>query len=175
MKNLIKSRILYILVLIAFGISASKPKSETPKEKEIKWLTFEQAIKESQKGKRKIVVDVYTDWCGWCKKMDATTFSHPKIVDYINKKYYAVKLDAESMKTFQFKGQTISERELATQVLKVTAYPTTVYLDENFDLISPVPGFWEAKEYDKVIHFFGDDNHKKLSWEDFQKSYVANW
>jgi thioredoxin-related protein len=165
-----KSSILIITLVLFSTVSTSIFSTST-----IKWLTFEQAIDVAKKEKRKVIIDVYTDWCGWCKKMDATTFSHPKIVEYINKKYYAVKLNAESDKSFNFKGQKVTERQLASQFFKVTAYPTTVYLDENFDLISPVPGFWEAREYDKVIHFFGEDQFKKQTWDDFQKSYKSSF
>ena len=56
----------------------------------IKWLTIEQAAERMKKEPRKIVIDVYTDWCGWCKKMDKNTFTDPKVVALVNKDYYAV-------------------------------------------------------------------------------------
>lgn len=136
----------------------------------IQWLTFEQALKAAEKQKKKVFIDVYTEWCGWCKVMDAQTFTDKKIAEYVNKKYYAVKLDAESMKTFTYKGQQVSERELA-QKLNVTAYPTTVYLDENFDLLSPVPGFLKVPELDKILKFYGEDAFKKQTWQEFDASY----
>jgi thioredoxin-related protein len=136
----------------------------------IQWMTFEQALKASEKQKRKIFIDVYTDWCGWCKVMDAQTFSDKKITEYVNKKYYAVKLNAESMKTFAYKGQQVSERQLA-QMLNVSAYPTTVYMDENFELLSPVPGFLKVPELEKILKFYGEEAFKKQSWQDFDKSY----
>lgn len=137
----------------------------------IKWMSFEQALAESKKTKKKIFIDVYTDWCGWCKKMDAATFSNQKLAAYVNKKYYAVKLDAESMKTFEYKGKTVSERELAGQIFQVTAYPTTVYLDENFDMLSPVPGYLDVPTFDKIITFYGEDIFKKQSWQEFDANY----
>jgi len=42
---------------------------------QVNWMTFEEAEIKYQEEKRKIFVDVYTDWCGWCKKMDANTFN----------------------------------------------------------------------------------------------------
>ncbi|MDX2189329.1 MAG: DUF255 domain-containing protein [Bacteroidota bacterium] len=139
--------------------------------KAINWLTMEQALKASEKEKKKVFIDVYTDWCGWCKRMDATTFSDKKVGDYVNKKYYAVKLDAESNKTFSFKGRQVSERQLAGEIFKVSAYPTTVYLDENFDMLSPVPGYLDLPTFDKVIKFYGEDAFKKQSWQEFEAAY----
>ena len=46
----------------------------------INWMSFEEAIARSKEDPKHIFVDVYTDWCGWCKKMDASTFVDPVIV-----------------------------------------------------------------------------------------------
>ena len=70
----------------------------------VKWYTFEEAVALNKKEPRKIFIDVYTDWCGWCKKMDETTFSKPEIAKILNKDYYAVKFDAESLDTINFAG-----------------------------------------------------------------------
>lgn len=158
---------LLVLVALTLGMSSF---SEAENEG-IKWLTFEQALKESQTTKKKVFIDVYTDWCGWCKVMDAKTFSNKKIAEYVNQKYYAVKLDAESGKTFAFNGQIVSERQLAGEIFKVTAYPTTVYLDENFSMLSPVPGYLEVPMFDKILKFYGEDVYKRQSWQDFEASY----
>ena len=160
---------LTLSILVVF--TGFKPAAKKSKESPINWMTFEQALKASEKSKKKIFIDVYTDWCGWCKKMDAATFSNQKVADYVNKKYYAVKLDAESAKTLNFKGREVSERQLAGEVFKVSAYPTTVYLDENFDMLSPVPGYLDIPMFDKIIKFYGEDVFKKQSWQDFEATY----
>lgn len=172
MENIFKSKIrLYKVVLFALIIVSQNAFATKPTEKVgIQWVSFEQALKLSEKEKRKVFLDVYTEWCGWCKVMDAQTFSDKNIAAYVNKKYYAVKLDAESEKTFSYKGQQMSERQLA-QMLKVTAYPTTVYLDENFDLLSPVPGFLKVPELTKILKFYGEDAFKKQTWQDFEANY----
>jgi thioredoxin-related protein len=167
-SNIIKALSLVLIMTSAFvALSSFKPNGE---KIGIQWMSFEQALKASEKQKKKIFIDVYTDWCGWCKVMEAQTFSDKKISDYVNKKYYAVKLDAESAKTFSFKGQQVSERQLA-QMLNVSAYPTTVYMDENFDLLSPIPGFLKVPELDKILKFYGEDAFKKQTWQDFDASY----
>ena len=52
---------------------------------QVNWLTWEEAQERNKKEPRKIFVDVYTQWCGWCKKMDKETFSNPEIIKYLNK------------------------------------------------------------------------------------------
>lgn len=74
---------------------------------EINWFTLEQAEKEQEKSPEKpLFIDFYTDWCGWCKKMDASTFKDVEVAQYINDNYIPVKFDAESKEEVSFKGKT---------------------------------------------------------------------
>jgi uncharacterized protein YyaL (SSP411 family) len=57
----------------------------------VKWYSIEEAAALAQADPRPIFVDTYTDWCGWCKKLDKDTFSNPVIADILNTKYYPVK------------------------------------------------------------------------------------
>lgn len=153
---------------------AVDPPKETPipnSVKEVKWLSIEEATKLSEKEPRKIFVDVYTDWCGWCKKMDKSTLKDPAIMTYLNKKYYAVKLNAESSKSITYKGKVMTEAELATRVFQATGFPTTVYLDPNMTVLQPVPGFLEVDLLNKILHYYGEDHYKNVSWEKFQATF----
>ena len=84
-------------LLATFGFAQENEK--------IQWMTWDEAIQQNQVKEKIIFVDVYTNWCGWCKKMDATTFKNPKIVDYMNENYYAVKFNAEQRESITFNGQ----------------------------------------------------------------------
>ena len=64
---------------------------------EVKWMTWEEAAAANDKQPKKIFVDVYTNWCGWCKKMDASTFKETDVVKILNEKFYPVKLNAEQL------------------------------------------------------------------------------
>ena len=175
----------YLLPLIALMLILSGYTFYTPvnnqKEKgsaaaTINWLTMEEAAAKMKKQPRKVVIDVYTDWCGWCKKMDKSTFSDPAVVAYINKKYYAVKLDAEGKKPITLNGHTYTFKseyrahELAIALLQgKMSYPTTVYLDEKFNMLTPVPGYLNAKIFHKILTYFGDNHHKSMTWQEFEK------
>ena len=152
-----------------------------PTAEGIQWLTIEEAYAKIQKEPRKVLIDVYTDWCGWCKVMDRETFKDKAVTDYINKKYYAVKLDAEQKGTIklgdkEFKylaqgGRGINEIALAL-TNNQPSYPTTVFLDDQFNMIQPLPGYLKAKEFHQIITFFGEDYHKKQDFESYKaKTY----
>lgn len=146
----------------------------------IKWLTIEEALEKSKTEKRKILVDVYTDWCGWCKHMDSTTYLDPVVVNYINEKYYAVKFNAEQVQDIQYKDKVYKFKKTGARGFHELAglwlnnrlsYPTTVVLNEDQDVIQPIPGYQDASKMDAIIHYFGTDSHKKTPWEKYEKNY----
>jgi len=100
-------KVLLILGSVALFLSLTASKlTNTPAEGSVKWITFEEAIKKSKTEKRPIFIDVYTDWCGWCKVMDKNTFNDPQVAKLLNEKFYAVKFDAEQKEDVVFNGNT---------------------------------------------------------------------
>jgi thioredoxin-related protein len=148
----------------------------------VQWLTFEQAVEMSKKEKRKIFIDVYTDWCGWCKVMDKNTFSEPKIAEMLNEKFYPVKLNAEQREDIVYDGTTFKfvangrsgYHQLAAALLNnKLSYPTVVFLDEDFRMLQPLPGYQKPEDFHKVAQFIAEDHYKKLSWNDWQGKYKS--
>ncbi|MBD2756442.1 thioredoxin family protein [Spirosoma validum] len=160
----------------------SKPSGEG---KHINWLTIQQAYALTQKKPKKFVVDVYTDWCGWCKVMDRKTFSQPAIVDYVNENFYPVRFNAEQTadvtlgkQTFKYiSGGSHGVHELAAALLKnQMGYPTTVFLDEKFNLIQPIGGYLDARTFHQIITYFGNDYHQKEPFDRYKAgTYVKSY
>lgn len=117
----------------------------------IKWMTFEEAVKANQSQKRKVFIDVYTDWCGWCKVMDKKTFTDQTVIDYMNEHYYAVKFNAEKGNPVSFQGKNFElvdgggNRSIHTLAYALLdgklSYPSYVYLNENNQRITVSKGF----------------------------------
>lgn len=157
--------------------AAAFPKTENPgkpKKAAINWLTLEQAAAKTKAEPRKIFIDVYTDWCGWCKKMEKSTFTDPAVAAYVNKNYYAVRFNAESRDPVTIAGKTYGyneqyrSHELALALLQgQLSYPTTVYLDENLKLLAPVPGYLDVPTFRNIITYFGENFHKKVTFEQY--------
>lgn len=174
------SATLVSISIFSFKNSHEPIKSITYEPGQIRWLTWEEAMQKSKVQKKKILVDVYTDWCGWCKKMDASTFRQPQIVKYVNDNYYAVKFNAEQKENIVFKGKTYSfvnngrrgYHELVAEFTRGRlSYPTIVFLDENQGLIQPVPGFKSPDQFEQIITYFGRNEHTRTPWETYQKAY----
>ncbi|WP_242919452.1 thioredoxin family protein [Pontibacter liquoris] len=146
------------------------------KAEPIHWLTIEEAAARQKKEPRKMMIDVYTDWCGWCKKMDKTTFADPELAAYVNAHYYAIKLDAEGKDPITLDGHTFKynpeyrSHELAIALLNgQMSYPSTVYLDEEMKMLSPVPGYLDAPAFMKILRYFGGNHHKTMTWQEYEK------
>jgi uncharacterized protein YyaL (SSP411 family) len=149
---------------------------------EVKWYTIEQALELNKKEPRKIMVDVYTDWCGWCKKMDLTTFSNKEIANYLNTKYYPVKFNAEQKEsitidttTFKFIMQGArGYNQLAAVLLKgEMSYPSVVFLNEKVQIFYINKGYKEAKEFDSILKYFGGDFYLNNTWENWIAGYKS--
>lgn len=156
--------------------------SVSAEPKQIKWLTVQQAYALARKTPKKFVVDVYTNWCGWCKVMDRKTFTEPAIVDYVNQHYYAVKLNAEQTgditlgrQTFKYiGGGRRGVHQLAAALMNNRlSYPTTVFLDEKFELIQPIPGYLDSRMFHQIITYFGQNYHRREPFDRYKAGTYA--
>src|SRR5688572_27861029 len=94
------------LLCVALVFVSEDTRGQETASATVNWMTFEEAVEKSKTEKRKIFIDVYTDWCGWCKVMDKQTFAVPAVAKLLNEKYYAVKFNAEQREDVFFRGTT---------------------------------------------------------------------
>jgi thioredoxin-related protein len=178
MKRLI---ILATFLIFAGYLSAQQAVKSVPLEQEkIEWLSWNEAAALMEKEPRYLMVDVYTDWCGWCKRMDATTMQDTGVIKLINEKYYAVKMDGEGREDITFRGRTYSFKaqgnrgyhELPAELMNgKMSYPTLVFLDKNFAIIQPLPGYQQAPFLEQVLAYFGSEKYLNTPFEDFKATY----
>jgi len=179
-----KKLILFIAV-IGFSFSGMA------QEGKINWMSFEEALAAQAKEPKKIMMDMYTTWCGPCRLLDKNTFQNKNVAEYVNKNYYAVKFNAEGDGDVKFKDETFSnpnydasrrgrnsQHQLAG-AFGVTAYPTVVFLDENANLLLPVKGYHNPKQLEIFLKVFATNAYKNItSKEDFttyQKEFKSDF
>ena len=116
----------------------------------LEWTTFDHLAQNPPSDNKKYLIDVYTEWCGWCKVMDRKTFTDASIQNYLRENFHIVKFDAEQREPVSFKGQEFvwinggkrGINRLALELLgNRMSYPTLVYLDENLNKITVSPGY----------------------------------
>jgi thioredoxin-related protein len=174
-------RFLFLFILSALTFSYSQAQLAYYPD-HITWLSIDEALKLQQIKPKKIIIDVYTEWCGWCKKMDNETFSNPILARYINENYYAVKFDAEQKKDIVFKGITYSNtsntprspHQFAAFLLNnKMGYPSTVYLDEQLNLLTVVQSYLSAPDLEPIVAYFATNSYRVQKWEDYRKNFTS--
>ena len=123
-------KLLFFALLLSTGlVSAQK----------INWMSMEEALAAQEKKPKKIIMDVYTNWCGPCKLLDKNTFGNPAVAAYVNENYYAVKFNAEGTEEITYQDFTYTNpnyqagrkgrnsQHLFAHALKVNAYPSIVF------------------------------------------------
>jgi uncharacterized protein YyaL (SSP411 family) len=139
------------IALIAFSIISLSFK---PTIQELKWLSFDEGYKLSQKTGKVMLIDVYTDWCGWCKRMDKDTYSKSEIIEFINKNYIPVKFNPEINNVrYQYKNMNLSGMELMGSIgnNEIRGYPATVFLHPAGDQYRVVSGYYDAARFQNVL------------------------
>jgi thioredoxin-related protein len=145
--------LLFIISALSFG-------------KDPQWKNFDEGMKLAKQSGKKVLIDVYTDWCSWCKKMDAATYKDPAVVDYLNKNFVVIKLNAEGNQKISYAGRSMSPAEFS-QGMGVDGYPATLFLQSNGDAITLLPGYSEAKMFIHVINFIGGNHFEKKKFADY--------
>jgi len=156
---------MFIISLLVVSLMAL-PGGETEKKAETTWSTFEEGVEQAKKSNKKIMLDIYTDWCGWCKKLDREVYANKDVAKYLNESYVSIKINAESGKKFKFKGKEYTEQQLAAG-FGATGYPTIVFLKSDSDMITKLGGYVEAERFLKILKFLGEDHYEKMKWEEF--------
>ena len=168
-------------IALLFAVISINAYSQVETNK-MRWYTIEEALKLNEQHPKKIFIDVFTDWCGWCKKMDKETFTNPVIADYLTKNFYPVKFDAESKQDITYKGtvyknrgtQNKSPHDLAAALTNgQLSYPTSIYMDGQNNLLTTVPGYMTPTDLEPILVFFAEDHYKTTKWEEFKAKFVS--
>lgn len=148
------------------------PEPKTP----IHWVNMEEAVQAAKKDGKRIYIDVYTDWCGFCKKMDNSTYRDTALIRYINTHYHAVKLDAEAPiikadgKDYRLSGQF---NQFAINTLNAEmAFPTTVILEPSLAGTFKHAGYLDAITVRAIVSYFGEKMYdKNVKLEDYVNKF----
>lgn len=166
------------IILVVSLSSWNSPEGDT-----VEWLTFEEAIEQHKETPKKLLIDLYTDWCGWCKVMDRETYSHAQLSAYINENFYPIKFNAEQKEAVIFNDHTFSfipqgrrgVHELAAALTNnQLSYPTTVFMDEDLRIIQPIAGYLKPQQMEPILNFIGGDHYKNVAWADYKKGHISS-
>jgi len=190
-KNIFKITLAALALLLALQPAGAQSKqlnrtatkeTKAPATGAINWMTLDEVQAAMKKQPRKVWVDVYTDWCGWCKVMDKKTFSNPEVIKYLNEHFYMVKVDAEQKTDIRFLGKMYAyqpERRVNAFAIELLqgqlSYPSGVFMEENFQTPQVVPGYLDVPQFEMVIKYLGEGAYKTTSFQDWQQNFKGTW
>ncbi len=170
-----------VFTLNSFAQNKSTVANKT-KSSGINWMSVEEVKERMKTEPRKVYVDIYTDWCGWCKVMDKKTFTHPNVIKYLTDNYYCIHFNEERKDSVFFKDKKYGllpgtkTNELAADWMRnKLSYPTSIFFEENFNNPQPVPGYLETPTMEMILKYFGENKHKTTPWEKYQKEFKGEW
>jgi thioredoxin-related protein len=176
----------FVIIILALFISSVinpiKAQQKTKEAEKITWLSYKDAVAQNKKAKKKkkIFIDVYTDWCGWCKKMESSTFKDSTVIAVMNKYFLPVRFNAECADTVIYKGNKYvnpspgssrSAHQFAVTLLQGQLnYPAFVFLKADENSITKIYGYREASEFIKMLKYYGEDIYLTQTWADYIKN-----
>ena len=138
------------------------------------WHTLDEAAN-AKIGSKFYFVDFYTDWCGYCKKMDRDTFSDPTVAKILNKYFYPVKFNAESTKKIVWFGQTykgVGGRGRAHEFARgIQGYPTAALYRADGTPFQSIPGYIPAKEFIVIFWYFASGDYERYPYDRYAKIF----
>ena len=174
-----------ILFLFASGLSAQQPQADADGSL-VKWMTLQEAVEKTKTSPRPIIMDFYTDWCGWCKKMMATTYANPALAQYINQNFYPVKFNAETKDTIEYLGEKyaplgVGQRTTNALAVKLLQnklmYPTTLFMN-NFDkqkneftFSMLAQGYLDAPKIEPMLVFTLENVFRNCGYEEYKEKF----
>ncbi|MFV0564410.1 MAG: thioredoxin family protein [Flavobacteriaceae bacterium] len=174
-------KILFLAVIAVFTTVTSVAQT-------INWVTLEEAVALQKENPKKIMMDVYTNWCGPCKMLDKNTFHNADVVKYVNDNFYAVKFNAEGNENINYKGKAYTnpgyKEELAnkrnsvhelSRHFQVRAYPTIVFMDEEANLLAPITGYQQPTQLELYLKLFKENHHKDITTQEEFNTYHSNF
>ena len=173
---------LILLVLSVCLISISSADQPIVSGDHINWMNLQEAADKWQTVKKPILIDLYTSWCGWCKVMDKKTYSNKQVTQYVEDKFYPVRLDAESKEAIEWKGKLYHfnpgyrSNEFAVYLTQGRLeFPTTVIIPSDDGEPQAIPGYLEPKDFELIAKYFGEGHFGHTSFAEFQRNFKSSW
>lgn len=102
--------------------------------REVRWNTsLPDAMKIAREVKKPLMVDFFSNRCGWCKVLDQKTYTDPE-VRACAEKFVAVKVD-------------VGKDPAAAAPYRVTGLPTILFMNSSGEVVHSVIGFRPAAPF----------------------------
>jgi thioredoxin-related protein len=118
----------------------------------VAWKKLDDAMDEGFRTKRPVFVMVHAPWCGYCRKMEATTFRDPAVTKLLATHFVSAKLDGESDNTVRWPPKrAVSEADIA-QAFRIQGFPTLLFLRSDRKELARVSSYLPANQMKMLLN-----------------------
>ncbi len=131
------------------------------------WQPFEEAMGQAAETEQTVMVDIYAEWCNWCRRLEEEVYADTQVRNYLRENFAVTRLDfddSESEVTFQ--NEPFAVPEMA-YLLGAQGVPTVAFLSHEGEYITHLPGFVERDDFLDVLRFVATEAYKDQTWEEF--------
>lgn len=162
-----------LLAPLAAGVQAAvvhgtnAPVAKSTAGTAVRWVPLENGLKSAETSKKYLFVSVYTDWCGYCRKLEATTYKAPPVIAELDKHFESVKLNAESDELVTWKGKKITARAL-TALWGVEGFPTLLFINRHGEIVGSFNSYVEPDMMVKLLTYISSGaRERKVTFDAF--------
>ena len=176
MKRLLSLLLVFALIfpVIAAGDSSKKDSDDGGKKAEmaidINWVKYDEGLKMAKESGKHILINFTTSWCGYCKKMNRTTFKEPEVIKMLDDGFISIKVDGDSKNELNIDGYKITERDLSRAEYRVRGYPTYWLLKPAGEKLGYISGYQEAGSFLDLLYFMKESLYDKMEFEEYMKN-----
>ncbi|TAE23732.1 MAG: DUF255 domain-containing protein [Candidatus Kapaibacterium sp.] len=143
----------YLCLLCLSGrATAQNLLSNSAPTKNSEFLSLSEGLKVAKQEKKPLIIDFYTEWCGWCKVMDQKTYGDNRIKAILAKSFVVAKYNPEKDGDVEFEGQKLKATEFAKR-MKVNGYPTTALFSEDGKYLESLNGYVEPNKFLDILNY----------------------
>jgi thioredoxin-related protein len=143
---------LIVTASLAWATDIKKPLKEPVKDPNgILWYNYEAGWQKAKAENKHMFVDFTATWCGWCKRLEGSTFADPRVIEALSKDFVPVKVWEKSPDTLDIDGFKITEEDLRTKEFGVNSFPMLWFVSPEATRVGPVRGYVDANQ---LVRFF---------------------
>ncbi|MBU4317837.1 MAG: thioredoxin fold domain-containing protein [Proteobacteria bacterium] len=150
---MMRYKFISLLMVLLLFVTACGSETVSSTEK-IKWLSYDEGIKQGKQEGKKVFISFYADWCTFCEKMEKETFRKNEVVGFVNENFVAIRVNSDK------------EAEIARKYF-VRGLPMTWFMDANGEKISSIPGYIPPDMFMQVLNFVHSDSYKTMTFKEF--------
>ncbi len=152
---------LFILILLPVGSAEARDS--------LSWLTYQEAESLRVISGKYVLIDIYKATCGWCRKMQRTTYADSAVIGLLKESFLPVRVDLLSGRKLKVNGVELRERDIA-RALKVRGTPTTIFMDSTGKVVVKVPGYIPPQQFVYLLRYISGGWYKDLTFDEYYES-----